>query len=491
MASIHTEDVALFSIPPYNYAEDDISWDLQGPSYIASAKESSIKFHIAGNSTQYVDLSRSELYVKLSVRKRDDKEFNETLEESGVPINTILHTMWQTCDIELNKIMVSTSGNNYMYKAFIETLLNYNYNAQKFQLQSLGFSHDSKNFDATSYNEIPVNNGFRERHNWFNTKVKNPKARPSEENPDPNWEEYIEKNFQACEFLGPFNADICNQGRIILNSVDIDITLKPTSDKFRLLTHPKGLSCFLEIEDIYLNVCKVDVADSVMIAHNSTLQSSNSKYPIQETDIRTYEITANSCKSVVENIYNGVIPARIIVAMVKSSAYCGEFHLNPLKFEAFDIQNATLFINGKQKPRRGFNFDIEENIFLEGMMSLYKSTGKSWENTDISIDRNSWPIGHALIAFDVDPTSSADFMYLGKPKFGHTRLELTFKRPIPENITLILYSLFPARVEIDQARNVSTIKQKDLLEEILNLKAPKVRSSPYIRPDVSKFAPAA
>ena len=34
------------------------------------------------------------------------------------------------------------------------------------------------------------------------------------------------------EFVGPLMADICNQDRLILSGVDIDIKLWPTRDEF-------------------------------------------------------------------------------------------------------------------------------------------------------------------------------------------------------------------------------------------------------------------
>ena len=61
------------------------------------------------------------------------------------------------------------------------------------------------------------------------------------------------------EFSGPLLADICNQGRLILDNVDIDINLWPTKDEFCILTSPENLKCKLTIKDIYLNVCKVQV----------------------------------------------------------------------------------------------------------------------------------------------------------------------------------------------------------------------------------------
>ena len=59
---IHTEEIALFSRPPVNVAEDRISWHEIRPSYMSNAEYSSINFSIIGNSSQYVKLSDTELY---------------------------------------------------------------------------------------------------------------------------------------------------------------------------------------------------------------------------------------------------------------------------------------------------------------------------------------------------------------------------------------------------------------------------------------------
>ena len=68
---IHTEEIALFSRPPVNVAEDRVSWHEIRPSYMSNAEYSSINFSILGNSTQYVKLSDSELYVRIAIQKED------------------------------------------------------------------------------------------------------------------------------------------------------------------------------------------------------------------------------------------------------------------------------------------------------------------------------------------------------------------------------------------------------------------------------------
>ena len=50
------------------------------------------------------------------------------------------------------------------------------------------------------------------------------------------------------------------------------------------------------------------------------------------------------------------------------------------------------------------------------------------ENSDIGITRETYRQGYTLIGFDVDPTTSPDFRYVGKAREGHTKLEKIEKR---------------------------------------------------------------
>ena len=149
---IHTEEIALFSRPPVNVAEDRVSWHEIRPSYMSNAEYSSINFSILGNSTQYIKLSDSELYVRIAIQKEDGTPFkvldedNQILplnqKETGTPIDFILHSMWSSVDIKMNNNLVSESGTNYMYKALMETLLTYNENTKKIQLSNEGYTGD-------------------------------------------------------------------------------------------------------------------------------------------------------------------------------------------------------------------------------------------------------------------------------------------------------------------------------------------------------------
>ena len=76
------------------------------------------------------------------------------------------------------------------------------------------------------------------------------------------------------------------------------------------------------------------------------------------------------------------------------------------------------------------------------------------ENSDIGITRETYQQGYTLIGFDIDPTTSPDFRYIGKPHEAHTKLHIRFKEGLDTPVTVILYATFPENMTIDQARNV-------------------------------------
>ena len=446
---IYTEEIALFSRPPVNVAEDRISWHEIRPSYMSSAEYSSINFSILGNSSQYLKLSDSELYVRITIQKEDGNPYkifdedNKLLpinkRETGTPIDFILHSMWSSVDIKMNNNLVSESGTNYMYKALMETLLSYDENTKKIKLANEGFTGDSGDFTQINPDSPPYNHGLKIHHKWF-------------------------KDFVTVEFVGPLMADICNQDRLILPGVDVDIKLWPTRDEFRLITHPIGMRCKLLIDEIYLNVCKVNVSPEVMMGHNAALEIADSIYPFTRTDIRTFNIAEGNFGMNIEDIWQGEVPTKLVVSFVKSQAYNGDYHLNPFHFEHFDVSDIGFFVNGEATPRPAYKLDFENGIYLQGLNSLYKITGKTMENSDIGITRETYQQGYTLIGFDVDPTTSPDFRYVGKPREGHTKLEIRFKRGLPTPVTVILYATFPENMTIDQARNVC-LEIKDKLAQ--------------------------
>ena len=90
-------------------------------------------------------------------------------------------------------------------------------------------------------------------------------------------------------------------------------------------------------------------------------------------------------------------------------------------------------------------------------MELYSILGKASEDMDIGIEPNDFVNGMFLLPFDVTPISAANMEYLSKKEGEHCRIELQFKKPLPHNIIIISYAIFPNELKIDDAWNCRVV----------------------------------
>jgi hypothetical protein len=461
---VHTEDLALFSRPPVNVAERKKMWVDHLPSFVG---KSSVQFTIPGTGSQYTDLSQTELYVKVSIKKKNGLIFEQTEDTLAIPVDNVLHSLWSNVDVKLNGVLVSTSNTNYMYKAYLETLLNYNQKARDNQLSMIGFTGDSGNFDQRDYDGVPANGGLQSRFDMWKgiSTIYNTKTRFQEGN-DPD-EEFTDPS--CVEFMGPLKADICTQDRLIMNGVSIDITLHPNSNKFFLTTFPDATEAEFKIEEIVLKVCKVSLSDAAFIAIEDHLNEKPALFPFKRTIVRTFTVNAGAYNDIAEDMFQGEVPSRLIVGMVDAQAYAGSYGLNPYRFRDFNLSSLAFYVDGESTPHEPFKLEFKDCNYLLGLKSLYRVTGKNGMNTDIPIDRTTYRQGNSLFGFEVDPTTSPDMSYVGKPRSGRTRLTLDFHKSVKRPITVVVYATFPETMQVDKSRLVCLEKGQDTLHKLQRL----------------------
>jgi hypothetical protein len=125
--------LSLFSLPPYHSA---VEWmyfqELRSNSQLTGYI---IDMEITGkHDMEYVDLKRSNLYVKTKIAKGDGSKL-ETMDYVG-PVNLFLQSMFYQVEVTMQGKHVTSTTNHYPYKAMIQTLLSYSNEAKTSQLTS-------------------------------------------------------------------------------------------------------------------------------------------------------------------------------------------------------------------------------------------------------------------------------------------------------------------------------------------------------------------
>ena len=91
-----------------------------------------VEFDVSGTGEEYLDLARTQLFVKARITKANGNALDPNAEVGSV--NLFLQSLFSQVDVSLNERLISPSTNTYPYRAMIETLLNYGEDAKTSQL---------------------------------------------------------------------------------------------------------------------------------------------------------------------------------------------------------------------------------------------------------------------------------------------------------------------------------------------------------------------
>ncbi|XP_063406204.1 uncharacterized protein F54H12.2-like [Mytilus trossulus] len=389
-----------------------------------------IEFTIAAqNSLEYIDLRKTQLYVRARIRHSDGSDLKPT--EYVGPVNNFLHSMFSQVDITLQNKLVTSSTAHYPYKAMIQTMLSFGSEAKKSQLTSQLWKKDN----AGHFDDNDVKNGG-------NTALF---ARS----------QYFSQS-QTCDLVGNLFHDLTSLDRYLLNQITVNVKLWRSKPEFCLMTNVVNPNFQIYIEDICLRVFKLKLNPSVITAHSHKLLTTNAKYPYTRTEVRLISIPAGSLSFNYNNLFNGLRATRCVIGFTDSSSSSGSYALNPFNFQHFNLSQIALKLN--QVPVGGnvmqLNFAPTSRTILPSFTSMFEVTNKWMRDSGIDISRNDVSGGTALYCWDIEANFSDEGQYLNLVKQGTCSLEVMFSKPLPKATTCVVYAEFPAYFEVNLERNI-------------------------------------
>ena len=160
-------------------------------------------------------------------------------------------------------------------------------------------------------------------------------------------------------------------------------------------------------------------------------------------EIKTTSIASSQYSFSADDIFQGLVPNKLIVELVSSAAYMGDYSKSPFYFKHYDCSSVVFYVDGQSYPSQPLQPNYEADQYVDCYRTL-----TTFRN-DVNLDRYDYKEGYCLYVLEVDLYYSFNIK-----RKGHCRLELKFAKPLPESVTLILYVTFPEILNIEQSRSV-------------------------------------
>ena len=413
MNDCHQAQLILFTKSPSDTSLKSKEWIEYKPTNQINDM-SAINFSITAQSSAYVDLQSSVLNVKLRLTNGCGTPMNEEIVARLV--NTPLHIILHQVDVTFQQTPLSHSDNNYPYKAYIDTILKTNESVQKGELTSQLFYKDVG--PDTDDAKAGPNSGLFNRY-------------------------LATEGGKVVDLEGSLLIDVFQQPKLLLNGVSIGIKLWPSLDSFRLLTDTPKVEPKVQIVDASFRLCVQRIEGVLMMAHEKMIKMEPAIYPYLKSDIKTTSIASGQYSFSVDDVFQGLVPCKLIVGLVSSAAYMGDNRKNPFYFRDYNCSSVGFYVDGQSNPQQPLRPNDEAYQYIDSyrMLTTFRK--------NVNIDRYDYTEGYCLYVLEVDRYYSFNIK-----RKGHCRLEMKFAKPLPESVTLILYATFPEILNINASRSV-------------------------------------
>ena len=372
------------------------------------------------NSSDFVDLSQTQLRVVVQITKGDGGEITE---EAVCPVNNLIHSLFSNVQVSLKDNVISHSNSMYPYRAYLESLLTYSVTTKKFRMVTQGWEMDETGkFDASS------NSAITKRKERF-------------------------KNAKFVELKSRLHIDLSLQEKLLPSNLDIKITLTPTKPEFVLMSHDPTPNYKVIISDATLYVRKVKINPARQIAFEQQIAKNPIRIPISYVSMKNISLASGISSFNQDGIITGPLPTLCILGFVPNNNFVGTYVTNPFNFKHFGVNSLGLRVNGRNLPSRALTPDYDNDNFIDAYQTLFSGLGVEFDDFDNAIDYDLYKNGCCLYAFNLTP-DNCPHNAIGNN--GSLDLSVRFKSSLTETITLVCYAQYQNNIFIDQHRNCFT-----------------------------------
>lgn len=251
---------------------------------------------------EYIDTKRSFMGVKTRIVHQDRSNIQSG--ELVGPVNLLAQALFDQIDITIGGKFITSSTGNYGYKAYLQTLLKYGSDAKSSQLSSHCFYKDTPGKLDDNDAKTGENEGFKFRSALFAEK-------------------------KSVYMIAPIIHDAFHLDKYILNQTGMNIKFYRAKPEFYLMTDAVIPDYKIVIDEMVLNICKVQVNPSVVFAHSQQLEKPMLSTRLKKNVVRLAAISQGQVNFTLDNVCQGIRPNKIVVAFANSQSVSGSYLTSP------------------------------------------------------------------------------------------------------------------------------------------------------------------
>lgn len=418
----------IFSVPPTQLSViGDNETEHRPTQPISVDRLAQIEFTTASN--EYIKWSDTELYMRLRIKlERDDRKAVEADGWNSFTLeNNLMHSMLQSVDLSINGRLITKSTITYLYRAYLDNLIGTSFAAKEGHLSSIG---------------------------WVEHDGDNSRYKPKPSATDLSYGEYFELRGKLC-------LDIAQQGRAFIGglSYKLDIRFNKPEMVFVAKQMPSHYTFSWEIDNLSLLVHRTIVSQGTLTAHARALQHATAKYPITRHEVRAATINSGMLDVMLESIFSGQLPRRILVGFATATSFRGNFNESALTFTHHNINQLNFTIDGQSYPRSPYAPNFPNKLYMREYYSFLQAFNQDSMSPTYPLRYEDYLNEKVFFAYNFAPDlgDGCGFGgYLNFIKTGNLGMHIRFESAPKVPLVAIVFAEFDNLIQIDKNLQVTT-----------------------------------
>ena len=245
---------------------------------------------------------------------------------------------------------------------------------------------------------------------------------------------------------------MCQQDRLLINGVPLLFKFTRSKETFPLLTNDTDIK--IKISKLAVHLKRVKLFPDAQLAILNAMETSPAKYFIIRNELKSFSLNKGILGETIENVFNGILPRRIIIGLVDEAAFSGGKAYDPFKFEHFNVNHICLNVDGIMVPSIAYQPDYSNSLYMREYVNLYRFLGQDEGIPQLELTHSDYKTKTALYAFDLSGPLAGETGTLSLLKRGAIRLEIKFSVATAKQIKIIVFGQFDNVITIDKERNV-------------------------------------